>query len=97
MVTRSWIKAYPAFDVVNTIGGQVGCANLSSYQTLISTMVDLQLAMREQGHTVSGIYSISSANKLLTLALNGVGYLGNDCILIGPCPPFHRATRKQYG
>ncbi|KAF2177939.1 FAD-binding domain-containing protein [Zopfia rhizophila CBS 207.26] len=51
VVTRVYIRTYPAFKAVNTIAGQIACANYSAYSELIGRLVDLQLPMRNAGHT----------------------------------------------
>jgi FAD/FMN-containing dehydrogenase len=65
VATRVYLKTYPAFAAVNTIYGQVGCANYDSYSELIARLVELQLPLREAGHM--GIWESSGAQLGLAL------------------------------
>ncbi|KND88978.1 hypothetical protein TOPH_06479 [Tolypocladium ophioglossoides CBS 100239] len=65
VVTRAYIKTYPAFKTVNTVSGQVVCQNASSYSEMISVMVDLQVAAR--GANQTGIWETDPATHSLAL------------------------------
>lgn len=52
VVTRAYVKAHPAFSAVNSVAGQIGCADRASYEGLVRAIVDLQAPLREKGHTV---------------------------------------------
>ncbi|KAJ3492527.1 hypothetical protein NLG97_g5329 [Lecanicillium saksenae] len=65
VVTRVWLKTYPAFKTINTVSGVVACADAASYNNLISAMVDVQIPSRKAGQT--GIWETNPADKSLAL------------------------------
>lgn len=52
VTTRVYLKAYPSYHAINTVGGGIVCENKDSYSNVISAMVDLQLPLRDANQSV---------------------------------------------
>ncbi|RWA11321.1 hypothetical protein EKO27_g3777 [Xylaria grammica] len=77
VVTRIWLKAYPALPAINTVAGNVGCKDYESYGRLISNLVDNTVALRDLGHF--GIWGSAGAQLGMTL-VNIIPYLNEEDI-----------------
>lgn len=53
MTTRVYIKAHDYYPAINAVVGQVACEDNASFRELVSTMVDMQISVREKGQAVS--------------------------------------------
>ncbi|EJT75845.1 hypothetical protein GGTG_05774 [Gaeumannomyces tritici R3-111a-1] len=76
-VTRAYIKAHPAFSAINSVAGQIGCANRASYEGLVRTIVDAQTSLQENGHT--GVWACQPS-RLGCMYISVVSFGSNDTV-----------------
>jgi hypothetical protein len=60
VVTRVYLKTYPAFAAINSLAGTILCSNASTFNNLISALVDVQVSVRDHGHAVSHAVGLSN-------------------------------------
>jgi hypothetical protein len=97
--TRVWLKTYPALAAINTATGAVVCSDRSSYEKMVSTLMDLQKPLREAGYTVCSIPSPLSlpiiSILIPSLTPHSPGPLGNLRRTTRPNPRLHCQIRRR--
>ncbi|KPM41001.1 hypothetical protein AK830_g5530 [Neonectria ditissima] len=68
VVTRVYFKAHPAMEAINTVAGTIQCQDKNSFARLIDELVELQISLREAGH--SGAFSTGQPSDYLAVVLS---------------------------
>ena len=96
VVTRVYLKAYPAFETINTVSGQVICQDNDSYIEMIGALLDLQVPVRNAGQAVCFNFSNLYVPLHIFFKLKiKTGYLGDIPFKSRPCSILFRSFYQQ--